>query len=230
MEIFLDTSKVEEIEKWLNQGIIDGVTTNPSILLKDGSRDLKASAKKIASLIHPRPLSVEVCANDLKEMLRQGREFSSWLDNIVVKIPVINEYGTSCLGVVKELENSGIKVNCTACLSFGQALLAAKAGASYISLFAGRISDEGGDPADIVRKTKVWLDMWNYKSKIIVGSIRTIGDIQQTAAAGAHVLTIPPEFLSKLVDHKYTRFTVQQFVNDGKKALEAEVELVKVAQ
>jgi len=219
MEIFLDTANIDQIKKWLAQGVIDGVTTNPSIMLKDGVYDIEAGAKAIAALLGDLPLSVEVITNDLDEMLAQARTFASWAKNIVVKIPVINESGTPCFGVVKTLESSGVRVNVTAMLSFGQMMLAAKAGATYISLFGGRVADEGQPMGDVIRMTRRWLDDWGFKSKIIVGSVREVMNIQEAAAAGAHVVTIPPQFLARLADHKYTRFTVGEFVRDGQKAL-----------
>lgn len=219
MEIFLDTANIDQIEKWLAQGVIDGVTTNPSIMLKDGVYDIEAGAKAIAARLGDLPLSVEVITNDLDEMVAQARTFAGWAKNIVVKIPVINESGTPCFGVVKTLESSGVRVNVTAMLSFGQMMLAAKAGATYISLFGGRVADEGQPMGDVIRMTRRWLDDWGYKSKIIVGSVREVMNIQEAAAAGAHVVTIPPQFLARLADHKYTRFTVGEFVRDGQKAL-----------
>ena len=219
MEIFLDTANIDQIKKWLAQGVIDGVTTNPSIMLKDGVYDIEAGAKAIAALLGDLPLSVEVITNDLDEMLAQARTFASWAKNIVVKIPVINESGTPCFGVVKTLESSGVRVNVTAMMSFGQMMLAAKAGATYISLFGGRVADEGQPMGDVIRMTRRWLDDWGLKSKIIVGSVREVMNIQEAAASGAHVVTIPPQFLARLADHKYTRFTVGEFVRDGQKAL-----------
>lgn len=227
MEIFLDTSNLAEIEKWLWHGVIDGVTTNPSIMFKDGHRDLEAGSKEIAALIAPRPVSVEVITNDLSEMVRQAREFASWASNIVIKIPILNEDGAPCLEVIKTLEEEGIRVNCTACMSFGQAVLAAKAGATYVSLFGGRISDEGHDAPKVIKMAREWLDLWGYKSRIIVGSIREVINIQDAAVAGAHVITIPPKFMAKMVDHKYSRYTVGQFVRDGQMAF-AELEKVGV--
>lgn len=218
MRIFLDTSKVTEIEAWLRHGVVDGVTTNPSIMLKDGHRDLQAGVKEIADLIFPRPVSVEVLSSDPREILDQARTFAAWAKNIVVKVTVINERGEPRLESINTLENEGIAVNCTACMSFGQAMLAAKAGATYVSLFVGRINDEGNDGPGVVRSTRQWLDAWGYKANIIVGSIRTVMDIQQAALAGAHVVTIPPEFMNRLVDHRYSRATVQQFLNDGQEA------------
>jgi len=220
MEIFVDSASISEIEKWLEMGVIEGVTTNPSIMFKDGVFDAEAGAKEIATLVNPRPVSVEVTTNDLDEMLTQARRFASWAPNIVIKIPQINQDGIPCYGVIRQLESEGIKVNATIALSLGQVILAAKAGATYISIFAGRVTDEGGNAPEVIKNSVAWLEHWKYKSKIIVGSIRSVGDVLSAAIAGADIITIPPEFLSRMADHKYTRETVRQFVTDAKKALE----------
>lgn len=217
MKIFLDTAKISEIEKWLEAGICDGVTTNPTIMYRDGVKDIEAETKKIAKLIHPRHLSVEVTTDDLNEMLKQARKFSDWADNIVIKIPVINQYGQNCLSVIKRLTEEKIKVNTTVIMSFGQFILATKAGTTYASIFAGRVGDEGGDAPTLIRRARQWLDLWDYKTEIIVGSIRTIIDIQEAAQAGTHIVTIPPDLLAKMVDHKYSRDTVRQFMEDVRK-------------
>ena len=220
MEIFIDSADVSEIKKWLGYGVIDGVTTNPSVMLKDKVYDVEKGAKQIARLIEPRPMFVEVTTNDLDEMVSQALNMASWATNISVKIPVINQDGQPCLGVISELSRQGVKVNATACLSFSQVVLSAKAGATYISIFGGRVSDEGGDAPLLIRQSAEWLEHWKYKAKIIVGSVRAVIDVQQAAIAGAHIVTVPPQFLGKMVDHKYTRETVRQFVGDAVKALE----------
>lgn len=220
MQIFVDSASITEIEKWLNMGVIDGVTTNPSIMYKDMVYDAERGAREIAALINPRPLSVEVTTNDLDEMLNQAEKFASWASNIVIKIPQITQDGIPCYGVISYLESEGIKVNATAALSFGQVILAAKANATYISIFTGRVSDEGGNAAEVIKNSVDWLERWQFKSRIIIGSIRSVGDILSAALAGAHIITIPPQFLDKMADHKYTRETVRQFVNDARKALE----------
>ncbi len=220
MEIFIDSASISEIEKWLKMGIVDGVTTNPSIMLKDGVYDMKAGARDIAALVNPRSVSVEVTTNDLDEMVKQAREFASWAANITVKIPQITQDGIPCYGVIKQLEDEGIKVNATIAMSLGQVILAAKAGATYISIFAGRVGDEGGDVPQVIRNSVDWLERWKYQNKIIIGSIRSVADILQAAVAGAHIITIPPQFLTRMADHKYTRATVEQFVGDAQKALE----------
>src|SRR6266576_1262322 len=219
MQIFLDSANQKEIEKWLHQGVIDGVTTNPSIMFKDGVYDIERGARSLCGELGDRPVCVEVTTNEREEMLQQARIFARWAQNVVVKIPVINESGESCLGVINTLNREGILVNATAILSFNQAMLAAKAGATYISIFAGRVADEGNDPTVIIRNVRQWLDAWDYTAKIIVGSIRTVMDIQAAALAGADIITVPPQFLAKMVDHKYTRDTVRQFNQDADKAL-----------
>jgi transaldolase len=219
MQIYLDSADHGEIEKWLRDGVVDGVTTNPSILFKDGVFNQEEGAQRLASLLGDRPLSVEVTSDDPERMVGQGRALARLAANIVVKIPVTTSKGDSCLGVIHVLSREGIAVNSTAILSFNQALLAAKAGAAYVSIFAGRIADEGNDPAVVIRNVRAWLDEWKYAAKIIVGSIRTVMDIQNAALAGAHIITIPPQFISKMVDHKYTRETVAQFNRDAERAL-----------
>ncbi|HLB27530.1 MAG TPA: transaldolase family protein [Dehalococcoidia bacterium] len=219
MEIFLDTANLDEIERWLACGTVDGVTTNPSIMLKDGGYDVRRRAVEIARLIEPRPVSVEVTGNDPEEMVEQAEVFAAWAPNIVVKIPVINEHGQPCLGVVRRLERQGIRVNLTACLSFGQAVLGAKAGATYVSIFAGRVADEGGDAPGVIRAVREWLDLWGSPAKIIAGSIRSAVDVQSAAQACAHVVTVPPAFLDKFIDHRYSRETVRGFNEDAARAL-----------
>lgn len=220
MEIFIDSADLAEIAKWVDYGVIDGVTTNPSILLSDGAYDMVGRAREIAALVTPRPVSVEVTTNDLDEMLAQAQTFAQWAANIVVKIPIITPDGTPCLGVIRRLEQQGIRVNATACLSLGQVMLAAKAGASYASIFAGRVSDEGHDASRLIGQAVEWLQAGGYQSRVIVGSIREVINIQEAAVAGAHVITIPPSFLSRMIDHKYSRDTVQGFVADAQKALD----------
>jgi transaldolase len=219
MQIFVDSADVKQIETWLGQGVVDGVTTNPSIMFKDGVKDLEEGTRRLAGLLGDKPVSVEVTSNDLTTMLEQARLFATWARNVVIKIPIINEFGESCLGVIHQLTQEGIGVNATAILSFNQGMLAAKAGATYVSIFGGRVADEGNDPAVVIHNVRQWLEAWEYPSRIIVGSIRTVMDVQSAALAGAHIVTIPPQFLTKMVDHKYTRETVRQFVQDAEKTL-----------
>jgi transaldolase len=220
MQVFIDSADHQQISLWLQQGVVDGVTTNPSIMLKDGITDLEIGARKLAGMLGERPLSVEVTSNNQDVMLNQARMFATWARNIVVKVPVINEFGESCLGVIYKLSQEGIAVNATAILAFNQAILAAKAGATYVSIFGGRVADEGSDPAVTIRNVRQWLNDWALSARIIVGSIRSVMDVQSAALAGAHIVTVPPQFLAKMIDHRYTRETVRQFVQDAEKSME----------
>jgi transaldolase len=228
MEIYIDTADVTKIEKWLNMGVIDGVTTNPSIMFNDGVYDAEAGAREIAALVNPMPVSVEVTTNNLEAMLAQARTFASWAPNIMVKIPQETQDGLPCYGVIRQLEKEGIKVNATVALSLGQVILAAKAGASCISIFIGRVADEGGNAPEVIRNAVDWLEYWRYESKIIIGSIRSVADILTSAMNKAHVITIPPQFLDKMADHKYARETVRQFTSDANKAMKMMMEKASV--
>lgn len=221
MEIFLDTANVGKIGEWISSGVVDGVTTNPGLMLQEKVYDIETMAKEISALVFPCPVSVEVTTNNLNEMLAQARMFASWAPNIVIKIPQLTQDGIPCYGVMKQLANEGIRVNATVVFSFGQVILSAKAQATYISLFAGRIADEGGDSSEIIQTSVAWLEHWGYNSKILVGSIRTVGDILNAAKAGAHIITIPPQFITKMSDHKFTRETVKEFTIKANKALDA---------
>ena len=229
MEIFVDSANLKDIKKWMDHGILDGVTTNPTIMLRDGVSDVEDTAKRIADLVEERPLCVEVTTNDCDEMFEQARAIASWASNMVVKIPIINEHGEPCLRVVRRLAEEDVRVNVTAMLSFNQVVLAAKAGATYLSIFAGRVADEGHDPSSLISAAAKWTERWGY-GKILVGSMRGAIDVQTAAAAGAHVLAVPPAILSKMADHKYSRDTVRQFNTDAMNAV-AEIErLTDVAQ
>lgn len=220
MRIFVDSANIEEIERWMLRGVVDGVTTNPSLCLKAGVHGLEKHQREVAMRIRPLPLSVEVTTNDPGEMVRQARVIAGWADNINVKIPIINEDGDSCLGVIKALRSEGIAVNATVLMSLSQVMLATKAGATFVSVFAGRVGDGGGDAAQLIHDATAWLDRWGYPARLIVGSIRSVADIQRAAVAGAHILTIPPPMLDKMLDHHSTRATVREFNEDARKALE----------
>ena len=220
MEIFIDSASITEIEKWLKMGLLDGVTTNPTIMLRDGIYDMEKGAKEIAALVNPRSVSIEVTTNDFDEMITQARHFATWAPNLTIKIPQITQDGIPCYSVIRQLESEGVKVNATLAMSFGHVVLSAKAGATYISIFAGRIADEGGDPFRLIKTAVEWLKYWKYPSKILAASIRGVIDIQEAAIAGAHIITVPPQFLDKMVDHKGARDGQRRFLEDAKRALE----------
>jgi transaldolase len=220
MDIYLDTANTREISRWLRTGLVDGITTNPSIMLRDGFYDFARGAREIAALIAPRPVSVEVTTDDPAEMVAQAKEIAAWAPNIVVKIPQLTREALPCYGVMWELEQSGVTVNATLAMSLGQVILSAKAGASYISIFVGRIGDEGGDAPGIVRDAVQFLDRWKYRSKIIAASVRSVPDLLDAARAGADIVTTPPQFLQSITDHKLARDGVRRFMEDAKAALE----------
>lgn len=203
MKIFIDTSKKEEITEYQEMGFVSGCTTNPKIMAKDGVEDWKKKLRELSKIVEG-PVSGEVTTNDHKEMVEQAREISKIGENVNVKIPA-NKPGFKALS---ELE--GVKVNMTACMSPGQVFLAEKAGAEYASLFMGRISDMGHDPAEVISKSS---EMTTESTKIIVGSIRKVHDIQEAFLAGADIVTTPPKFIDQMIENKKTDEAVNEFLN-----------------
>lgn len=230
MQIFIDTVSLSKVEKWLKTGVVDGITTNPGLMVQDQVYDIESMAKTLSDLIEPRPVSVEVTTNNLDEMINQARKFASWAPNIVIKIPQLTQDGVPCYEVINQLEAEGIRVNATVTFSLGQVMVSAKAGASYISIFAGRIGDEGGNSSEVIRNSVNWLEHWGFKSKIITGSIRSVGDVLNAAIAGSHIITIPPQILDKMVDHKYTRETVREFTIKAQEALEKMKKVIEIGK
>ncbi len=223
MAIFLDTGDINEVKKYLGMGIIRGVTTNPTILLKAGVQGGLAGIKKrtieIARLINPLPLSVEVTSNEKGQMLRQAREMASWADNINVKITIHGPNGElHNLEVVHELETKhNVRVNVTAMMSAQQCLLAALAGASYVSIFGGRVNNMGYNSVDEIMKIRSLLDEFDLKAKIIVGSTREVLNVVEWLNAGAHIVTVVPKFIEGMIVHPYSKETVKMFLDDAAK-------------
>jgi transaldolase len=210
MKIFADTSKIEEIKEFISWGIVDGVTTNPKIIASDGN-DLEPTIKEICK-IQPGPVSVEVTTNDYEGMVKEGSHYATWAKNIVIKVPII----PNGLKAIKTLKEKGIKTNATCAMSYNQAILAAKAGANYVSLFYGRIGDLGFDPSIVIEDTADTYAKWSCKSEIIVGSIRSLQDVNQSFQAGAHIVTIPPKFIRQMADNPMTARTVDEFLDAWK--------------
>jgi len=210
VKIFADTSKIEEIREFVSWGIVDGVTTNPKIIASDGN-DLEPTIKEICKLT-PGPVSVEVTTNDYDGMLKEAAHYSAWAKNIVIKVPVI----PSGLKAIKTLSAKGIKTNATCAMSYNQAILAAKAGATYVSLFYGRIGDLGFDPFIVIKDTADTYRMWGCKSEIKPGSMRSLLDVNRSIQAGAHIVTVPPKFLRAMVENPMTTKTVDEFLEAWK--------------
>jgi len=223
MAIFLDTGRIEEINKYHEMGIIRGVTTNPTILVRDGVTGgmdgVKQRSIEIAKLIDPLPLSVEVTSNDTQKMLDQAVEFSQWANNINVKITIHGPNGElDNLKVIHELETKkDVRINVTAMMSVQQCFLAAMAGATYVSIFGGRVNNMGYDSREEIRKLRDLLDDFELDSKIIVGSTREVINVIEWLYAGAHIVTCTPKFIEGMIVHPYSKETVEMFLNDGAK-------------
>ncbi len=209
MKIFLDSSKVSEAEKWMS--VIDGATTNPSILLKEGTKDIYEFCK----MMNPKPVSIEVCG----DFLYKARKYNKEVPNAVIKIPLLTTDGGNNLKIISQLSREGIFINCTALLSLSQVILATKTGARYVSLFAGRVEDEGGDSPDMIADCVDFLKEEDTETELIVGSIRTVGNVLDAVRAGAHIVTIPPDILGKMLMHRYSLDTVKQFESDARKLM-----------
>lgn len=223
MAIFLDTGDIAEVDRFHKMGIIRGVTTNPTILLKarvtGGIKGVKKRTVEIAKIIRPYPLSVEVTTNDKEKMLHQARELASWADNIVVKITIHGPNGElENLEVIHQLEaKHDVRINVTAMMSAQQGLLAALAGASYVSLFGGRINNMGYNAVGEIQKLRKLLDDFNLKAKMILGSTREVLNVVEWLCAGAHVVTVLPHLLEGMIVHPYSKETVQMFLDDAAK-------------
>jgi transaldolase len=211
MKIFLDTASIAEIKKGLAYGIIDGVTTNPSLVAKEG-REFIPLVKEITALI-PGPVSVEVTASTPEEMIAQGEKYAAIAANVVIKVP-INLEG---LQVVKALSGRGIKTNVTLIFSPSQALLAAKAGATYVSPFVGRVDDISGDGMALVEDIALIYDNYDIDTEIIVASVRHPLHFVQAAKIGADVATIPFATLAQLLNHPLTAAGMERFLKDWEK-------------
>ena len=221
MSIFLDTGNIDEVKKYHSMGIIRGVTTNPTILLKDGVKgglnEVKKCTQEIAALIAPYPVSAEVTTNDPKEMISQAKEISSWAENINVKITIHGPNGElDNLSVIHELETKhNVRVNVTAMMSAQQCFLAAMAGATYVSIFCGRVNNMGYNSIDELEKLRDLLEEFDLKAKIIAASTREILNVVEWLNSGAHIVTVLPQFINGMIVHPYSKETVQQFLKDA---------------
>ncbi len=211
MKIFLDTANVEQIREANSWGIIDGVTTNPSLIAREG-RDFREVVEEICSIVNG-PISAEVISLEAKGMVKEGRELAKIHENINIKVPMCSEG----LKAVKELSSRGIKTNVTLVFSANQALLAAKAGASFVSPFVGRIDDTGHDGMQVVHDiVQIYLN-YAYETEIIAASVRHPIHVLEAAKAGAHISTIPWKVLEQMVKHPQTDLGIQAFLKDWEK-------------
>lgn len=216
MRFFLDTAETAEIKKWMASGMVDGVTTNPSLIMKSG-RPFEDVAREICQTVTGKPVSLEVTAEDHATMMSQaevlvqyGKEFGN---NVVIKVPLTVDGLLTC----KALSDKGIPVNVTLCFSAGQALLAAKAGAAYISPFVGRLDDIGADGMELIRQIRMIYDNYGFETQILAASIRSVNHVIDAAIAGADVGTMPTNVLQALYQHVLTDKGLKLFAEDWAK-------------
>lgn len=211
MDFFLDTADLKEIETGLAWGMVDGITTNPSLIAKQG-RPYLATVQEIARLV-PGPVSGEVLATEYEEILEQGRRLAGLAENVVVKVPLT----PAGLRSVATLAEAGIRTNVTLCFSPAQALLAAKAGASYISPFVGRLDDVGEDGMDLIDKVVTIYRNYDFPTQVLVASVRHPIHVVQSCLMGADVVTIPFKVLEQLYKHPLTDLGLDRFLSDWQK-------------
>lgn len=211
MKFFLDTADLQELETALEWGMCDGATTNPSLIAKQGKKYLEA-VREVAALV-PGPVSGEVLATEVEGMLEEGRRLAAQGDNVVVKVPM----GPAGLVAVRRFEEEGIRCNVTLCFSANQALLAAKAGAAYISPFVGRIDDVGSRGMEVVEQIVAVYDAYAFDTEVLVASIRHPEHVLEAALLGADVATMPFTVLERLYRHPLTDVGLERFLADWKK-------------
>lgn len=211
MELFIDTADVNEIKEAAEMGVIDGVTTNPSLVAKSG-RKFEDVLKEIVKIVDG-PVSAEVISTDFKGMIKEAEELVKFGDNIVIKIPLIEEG----LKAIKELTERGVKTNVTLVFSPLQALLAAKAGGTYVSPFVGRLDDIAHEGMDVVEDIVTIYDNYGYQTKVLVASIRNPIHLLESARLGADVATVPMSVIRQLTRHPLTDRGLEKFLEDWKK-------------
>jgi len=208
MKFFVDTAIADDIRELNDYGLLDGVTTNPSLVAKSG-RDFKEVVGEICQIVDG-PVSAEVAAMDFDGMMAEGRILADIADNVVVKLPLTLEGLKAC----RRLRGDGIRTNVTLCFSANQALLAAKAGATYISPFLGRLDDIHLDGMELIREIRAIYDNYGFETEILAASIRTGNHVKEAALAGADVATIPPAVIRGLARHVLTDNGIDQFIRD----------------
>lgn len=212
MQFFIDTANLTEIREANSLGILDGVTTNPSLIAKEG-KPFKETILAICNEVNG-PVSTEVIATECTGMLKEGRDYASWHKNVVVKLPTTREGLKACKGLTTE----GVRVNMTLCFQASQALLVAKSGATYVSPFIGRLDDISTDGMALIRDIVQIYNNYGYKTQVLAASLRHPLHLVQSALAGAHVATLPYKVLDQLLKHPLTDKGLETFLADWKKA------------
>jgi transaldolase len=211
MKFFADTAEVKDIRDLATTGLLDGVTTNPSLIAKSG-RDFKEVVKEICGLVEG-PVSAEVASTEFESMLREGKILAKLAKNVCVKVPLTWDGLKTC----KALSDEGTPVNVTLCFNANQALLAAKAGATFISPFIGRLDDTGADGMELIREIRQIFDNFGFQTEILGASIRSVNHVKDCALAGCDVITAPPSVIRDLVKHPLTDKGLATFVADWAK-------------
>lgn len=211
MKFFVDTADVKEIRELAAMGLLDGVTTNPSLIMKSG-RPMKEVIAEICDIVEG-PVSAEVAATAYDGMMREAEILSKIAENVCIKVPLTFDGLKAC----KALSSAGTKVNVTLCFSANQALLAAKSGATFISPFIGRIDDTGWNGMELISEIRTIYDNYNFDTEILAASIRTVGHVKDAALIGADVATVPPAILKALVHHPLTDKGLASFLADWEK-------------
>ncbi len=216
MRIFLDTANIDQIRQAAKLGVINGVTTNPSLVSQAGTTDYETTIKEICSII-PGPISTEVVVEGVAPMIKQARQIAAWAANIVVKIPATTEG----LEVTAVLAKEGIKVNFTLCFSLNQAILGALAGAAYVSPFVGRLDDIGQDGMQLVKDIVEVYQHYQLPTEVIAASIRHPQHCMAAARAGAHIATVPYNVLAQMIQHPLTDIGLKRFLADWQRVSRA---------
>ena len=211
MEFFIDTADITQIKKYYSLGVVDGVTTNPTLIAKSG-RKFDEVIREITEVVKG-PISVEAVSATADELVAEAKKLTGFGEQIVVKMPMTAEG----LKAVKQLNNMGIKTNVTLVFSANQALLAAKAGATYVSVFVGRLDDRGNEGMEVIQEVMDILDNYDLDCKLIVASIRHPRHVTEAAMMGAHVSTIPPDIIEKMLSHPLTDEGLRIFAKDWEK-------------
>ena len=211
MKFFIDSANINEIKEAASLGILDGVTTNPSLVAKEG-KDFRKLLNEICAIVDG-PISAEVVSTDFEGMMKEGRDLAKIHKNIVIKVPLIKEG----LKAVKALKAEGIRTNVTLCFSPTQALMAAKAGAYFISPFIGRLDDISTSGMELIRQVVTIYKNYNYTTEVLVASVRHPLHVVEAAMIGAHVCTIPFKVIDQLIKHPLTDLGLERFLADWKK-------------
>jgi transaldolase len=212
MLFFLDTANIDEIRRINAWGILDGVTTNPSLIAKESGRPFEAIIQEICSIVDG-PISAEVIALEAEGMVKEGRELAKIHKNVTIKVPLTPEG----LKATKIFKAEGIKTNVTLCFSANQGLMAAKAGATFVSPFVGRLDDINLDGMELIRELVVIFENYGYDTKVLAASIRQPRHVTEAALAGAHVATIPTKVMEQMIKHPLTDKGIEAFLADWKK-------------